>query len=127
MTRPRGRPGGDGFGGKGVGPSTNVLGRASLGACIALGASIWAAKLGVPIEDLEVDVTTDFDARGFLGVADIPPGWRDVHYRVRVTSPAPREEVERLLEKVHEHSPIRDCLTRPLAVGREWKIHAPVG
>jgi uncharacterized OsmC-like protein len=53
-----------------------VLGRGALGSCLALGYAMWAIRLDVPIESLEVDVEADYDTRGELGVADdIPPGY----------------------------------------------------
>ncbi len=113
---------GEAFGGDGTGPSTNALGRAALGACIALGASIWAAKLDVPIEDLDVEVQTDLDAGGFLDVAERPPGWEGIRYRVRAVSPAPEAEVRRMLEIADRKSPIGDCLRRPLDVERSVEI-----
>ena len=43
-------------GGTGTAPTPGVLGRAALGSCLAIGYMIWASKMGVPIEKLEVEV-----------------------------------------------------------------------
>jgi len=61
------------------GPDPGVLGRASLGSCLAIGYALSAAKLGVPVTGIEVEVQADYDARGLLGIDDsIAPGWSAV-------------------------------------------------
>ena len=53
-------------------PTPGVLGRAALASCLAIGIAAWAARLGVPIDALEVEVQADFDARGELGMGRRP-------------------------------------------------------
>lgn len=66
-------------GGTNAGPNPGILGRGALGTCLAIGYAMWAARLGVPIDALEVDVEADYDRRGELGVADdVPPGYTQV-------------------------------------------------
>ena len=38
-----------------------MLGRGALGSCLAMGYMMWAAKLGVPIAGLEVEVQGEMD------------------------------------------------------------------
>lgn len=100
-------------------PTPGMLGRGALASCLTMGIASWAARLGVPIEALEVEVEADFDARGELGVGDdIPPGYSEVRYRVRVESPAPRHELDRLLEMAERHSPYLDVFGRALTLRR---------
>jgi uncharacterized OsmC-like protein len=102
------------------------LGRAALGSCLAFGYAMWAARLGVPIDALEVVVEADYDSRGELGVADdVPPGYLQVRYRVNVTSPAPEEDVRRLVETADRYSPYRDVFARAHDMRRELVITAP--
>jgi len=66
-------------GGTGAGPNPGIIGRGALGSCLALGYAMWAARLGVRIDALEVEVEADYDSRGELGVADdVPPGYTQV-------------------------------------------------
>ena len=58
------------YGGTGDGPNPGVLGRAALASCLAITYGMWAARLGVPFDSLEVDVEADYDVRGELGVDD---------------------------------------------------------
>lgn len=47
------------LGGRSDMPGPSLLLRVALGACFAQTAALWAAKLGVPIDHLEVEVETD--------------------------------------------------------------------
>ncbi|NIV03707.1 MAG: OsmC family peroxiredoxin, partial [Calditrichae bacterium] len=59
-------------GGNNQGPNPGIFGRAALGSCLAIGYMRWAAKLGVPISKIDIEVQTDYDARGEYGVAKVP-------------------------------------------------------
>ncbi len=114
------------YGGTGEGPNPGVLGRAALGTCLALGYAIWAARLGVSVEALEVEVQADYDVRGELGVADnVPPGYLAVRYLVTVESAAPEADVLRVLDIADRYSSWRDDFARALPVTREVRIRAP--
>src|SRR5882672_5952296 len=60
---------GEKSGGTNAGPNPGILGRGALGSCLAIGYAMWAARLGVPIESLDVEVEADYDRRGELGVS----------------------------------------------------------
>ncbi len=113
------------WGGTNAGPDPGVLGRGSLGACLAIGYGVWAARLGVPIDALEVVVQGDYDSRGELGIADdVPPGYLQVRYLVTVTSPAPEAEVRHVLDMADKHSPYLDVHARAHDMRREITIVA---
>ena len=100
-------------GGEESAPTPGMLGRGALASCIVVGFSMWAARLGVPINALEVEVQGDFDARGELGVGDnIPPGYQEVRYLISVDSPASEKTIADLLETVESHSPYVDVFSR---------------
>jgi uncharacterized OsmC-like protein len=110
-------------GGTNAGPNPGVMGRAALGSCLAIGYGMWAARLGVPIDTLDVEVEADYDSRGELGVSDVvPPGYSQVRYRVSVTSPAPESDVRRLVDTADKYSPFRDVFARAHDVRRELVI-----
>jgi hypothetical protein len=53
-----------------------------------------------------VEVEVDLDLSGLLGDDDtLPPAPDEMRVRVYVDSPAPRAEVERILELADRHSP----------------------
>jgi len=113
-------------GGNGAGPDAGVYGRAALGACLSIGYAMWGAKLGVPLDGIEVEVHADYDARGMFGVDDnVPPGWGAVRYVVRIESSAPQADVQRVIDYADKHSPLLDDFSRPLSITRELHISAP--
>jgi uncharacterized OsmC-like protein len=94
-------------GGGSSAPDPDQLMRASLGASIAIGCRIWAARLSVPIDAIELELVTDADARGALGVsADVPIGWSRVRVDVKITSPAPDDDVRRVFETAVRLNPM---------------------
>jgi uncharacterized OsmC-like protein len=99
-------------GGAGAGPTPGVYGRGALGSCLAIGYLMWAAKMGVPIDALEVLVEADYDDNGLFGTADVLPGYSEVRYTVTVESSAPEAEVLRMLDEGDAHSPYLDIFRR---------------
>jgi len=112
-------------GGDGRGPDPGVYGRTALGSCLAIGYMFWAAKLGVVISHLDVEVQADYDSGGYHGVADVPPGYSQVRYIVSVESDAPEADLLRLLEQAEAHSPYLDVFTRAIDVRRDVRITRP--
>jgi hypothetical protein len=72
------------LGGGDTAPNPGVFGRAALGSCLAIGYMIRAAKYGVPIASLEVEVQADYDTGALLGTSLTPPGYGEVRYAVIV-------------------------------------------
>ena len=104
-------------------PTPGVLGRGALAGCLTIGIAAWAARLGVPLDGLEVEVQADFDARGELGMGEVPPGYQEVRYIVSITSPAPRDELDRLLAMAERHSPYLDVFGRAIALKRALRVN----
>jgi uncharacterized OsmC-like protein len=115
---------GEKSGGNNAGPGPGTLGRGALGSCLAIGYGMWAARLGVPLHSLEIEVAADYDSRGELGVSDdVRPGYTQVRYTVTVDSPASREDVLRVLDTADKYSPYRDVFTDQNDVQRT--VHFP--
>lgn len=109
-------------GGNDAGPGPGILERAALGSCLAIGYATWAAKMDVPLDRIEVDVETEFDARGSLGITDQAPGFRRICYRVRIESSAPKEEIRKVVDEADAHSPVRDDFRRAIPMERDLHI-----
>lgn len=105
-------------GGEDSAPTPGMLGRGALASCLAIGITMWAARRGVPVDSVEVEVEADFDARGELGVGDAGTGYREVRRVVSIASPAPRETLVDLVETAERHSPYLDVFARPQSMRR---------
>ena len=105
------------IGGNNTAPSPGVLGRGALASCLVIGLSRWAARLGVPLDALEVEVEAELDARGELGMDErIRPGYGEVRYTISIRSPAPRELVDDLIATAERHSPYLDVFGQAVAL-----------
>ncbi len=93
-------------GGTGSAPHPGQMMRASIAACLAMGYRLWSARLGVAIEDVEVDVLCESDARGQLGIDGVSVGWQRIVVDVRLGSRAPEADVRRVVETADRLSPL---------------------
>src|SRR4051812_7367088 len=94
-------------GGMGAGPHPDQLMRAGLGASLAMGYRTWAARLGVALDAIEIELTCSYDVRGQMGVSeDVAVGWQQVRFDVRVTSPAPEDALRLVVETANRLSPM---------------------
>ncbi|MBA2293335.1 MAG: OsmC family protein [Gemmatimonadales bacterium] len=113
----------DNAGGSGAGPTPGVFGRAALGSCLAMGITMYAAKLGIAIETLEVEIQADYDDGAMYGVSDSPPGYTEVRYAVRIESTADEDAILHMLDEADRHSPYLDVFQRAQACRRSVQIN----
>jgi uncharacterized OsmC-like protein len=109
-------------GGSASAPTPGVFGRAAFGSCLAVCYMMHAAKLGVPITSLEIEVQADYDNAGLFGVGTLPPGYTEVRYTVTVESPAPESDITRVLDEGDAHSPYLDIFSRDVTCRRSVRI-----
>jgi uncharacterized OsmC-like protein len=111
-------------GGEDSAPTPGALGRGALASCLAIGIAVWAARLEVPIEGLEVEVQTDFDARGELGMGvGVDPGYAQVRYQVSIESRAHKEDVDAVVGLAERHSPYLDVFGRAMDLHRALRLN----
>lgn len=113
-------------GGNDAGPGPGILERSALGSCLAIGYTQQAAVMEIPIDSIEVQVESDFDARGQFGLTDNPPGFKALRYRVIIESPAPETEVREMIDKADARSPVLDDFKRPLPIERKIDIKSKI-
>jgi len=111
-----------GEGGGGRAPHPGQLLRASIAACLALGYRAWAARLSVPLDAAEVEVTCELDVRGQLGVAeDVAIGWQRLIIASHLRGPAPEAELRRIAQHAERLSPMLANLAP--AIERVHRVH----
>jgi uncharacterized OsmC-like protein len=114
------------YGGTGAGPNPGVFGRGTVAACLTIGFSMWAARLGVPLSGLEVEVEADYDVRGELGVDEsVPPGYLAMRYRITVESDAPEADIRRLTDVGLRTSSWLDTIARAVPMTGSVAIRRP--
>ena len=102
------------FAGYNLGPSSPELQLGVLGSCLTHVFLIQAARLEVPLESLEVEVSGEMDPRaGRPGFEDVPVYPHNLRYTVRVVSPAAPDTIAELHEAVERACPILNLLVNP--------------
>jgi uncharacterized OsmC-like protein len=109
-------------GGGGSAPSPGWLYRASLAACVLSLATMRAAQLSLGSLRCEVDVDSQSDDRGILGLdASVPAGPLSVRIAFRISADdADRERLEEVARWAVGHCPVAE------AVGREVPVTVEV-
>lgn len=111
-------------GGGASAPSPGWFMRAALAACDATLVAMEAARDGIELTDLEVQVDSESDFRGVLGVDQgvLPgPSWVRIAIRLSAAS-ATDEQLHELVARAESRSPVRSCLTREVSVTTEVAI-----
>lgn len=109
-------------GGAGSAPNPGILGRASLGSCLAIGYAMWAAWRGIELHEIAIEVQADFDTAAEYGLTESHPGYRQVRCNVRVRSNAPAEAVRAVLEEAGRCSSYLAVWTKP----QDVRLHIEV-
>jgi uncharacterized OsmC-like protein len=110
-----------GVGGQGEHPSPGWLFRAAIASCVASGIGMEAAREGIRLSSLEVEVDSESDDRGILGMdQSVPAG--PLSTRVRVRAKADGVDDERLravLARGAARCPVYDATKRSIDVSLE--------
>ncbi|MGV9800107.1 OsmC family protein [Mycobacterium sp. NPDC003449] len=102
-----------------LGPTSPELQLGVLGSCVAHTVLIHASTRSIPLDAVQVDVSATLDPRGGVdGFEEAPRQPTGLHYTVRVSSPAPSGEIERLLAHVDDVCPVLNLLRAPTQVSR---------
>jgi len=105
-------------GGSGSAPSPGWFMRAAVAACVASLATMRAAQLGLGGFSVEVDVDSESDDRGILGLdASVPGGPLSMRIGLRMAADgAGLDALEELAVWAVEHCPVSDALRRAIPV-----------
>ena len=107
-----------GIGGLGVAPGPGWLLRASIAACVASVAGMRAAELSLRGFRCEVDVDSESDDRGILGLDPaVPAGPLSLRIAIRLAADgAEDEQMRELAAWAVEHCPVADAVRRAVPV-----------
>lgn len=98
---------------------------ASLASCQAITYRIWAAKLGIALDGVEVAAEGDLDLHGFFGLdTDVRPGFTSIRLAVTPLGPEAPERYRELAEAVDEHCPVLDLFRNATPVERRLAVAA---
>lgn len=111
-------------GGEGTAPSPGWLLRAALAACDATLVAMEAARSGIELTALEVEVSSESDDRGLLGVGDgVPAGPLTVRTVIRIAVAAgDQDRLAAVLRAAEAHSPVADAVRRAISLETQVEI-----
>ena len=97
----------------------------SLIGCQVVTYRFWAVRLGIRLDDVQIDAVGDLDVRGFFGLDDaVRPGFGEIRLQVRLTGPESAERYAELQEAVDAHCPVLDLFTHPTSVSTALEVVA---
>jgi uncharacterized OsmC-like protein len=110
-----------GIGGKASAPSPGWFLRAAEASCLAALIAIRAASVGITLRSVDVEVDSESDDRGILGLDDaIPAGALSGRAVVSIDAPdADRGAIEALAAWALEHCPVTDTVRRAVPMELE--------
>lgn len=108
---------------KGANPIEHLL--AALASCTVISYQVWAGKLGLTLDGVDVDLNGDIDLAGFFGTEDgVRPGFQGIELAVRLAGPESEGDYRRLEEAVATHCPVLDNLTNGVPVRTTVEVPA---
>lgn len=112
-------------GGDDTGANPIELLLAALAACIEAAFHEFATHEGLKITSVEADVQGRLDLRGlFMVDENVPPGFEEITYTLRVRTLDDPDRVRALAEKVILHCPVVDSLVRAIPVSGTVDVEA---
>jgi uncharacterized OsmC-like protein len=112
-----------GVGGQGEHPSPGWLLRAAIASCVASTIGMEAAREGVELSSLEVEVDSESDDRGILGMDEsVPAGPLSTRIQVRAKADGVDDErLRQVLERGAARCPVCDATKRAVDVSLEFQ------
>jgi uncharacterized OsmC-like protein len=86
---------------------------ASVGTCLTIGWVTNAVRRGIDFRDLRIDVSGDYDLRGYLGIDETRPGFGSISYTVHVDTDADDATLEDIRKAAEAGSPMVDNAANP--------------
>ena len=96
---------------------------AALNACMAVGYVAKSAVLGIELSRLEIETTGQLDLRGYFELDEqIPPGYRQLDYTVRIAGNGSAEQFSEIHQAVMRSSPNFFNLAQPICMNGRLEV-----
>jgi uncharacterized OsmC-like protein len=86
------------LGGEGKAPTPGFYFRAALAGCIAIGIKMTAARQGIALDAVDIDIEMDFDDSALIGMGTNSAAPLETRFTIRLRSPAAAERLRALVE-----------------------------
>lgn len=112
-------------GGRDEAPNPGFYGRGSIAACLVQGYAIALAERGIEVTKIEVEISGEVDARGFLGVGEVSPHYNFMQAKVILVADGSEEVIRAALDYADSHSPWLGNLIAAIPFTREMDLTKP--
>jgi len=111
-----------GVGGPGTAACSGDLLLGALAACAQLTCQLVATAMGIPIEQIRVEVQGEMDLSGTLGISkEVAVGFQDIHTKFEISAPAATtEQLESLKTKTEQYCVVMQTLMQPPTLRTSW-------
>lgn len=111
-------------GGSNTAPSPGWLLRAATATCVATLIGMKAALEGIELGNVQVDVDSQSDDLGILGIdEEVPAGPLSVSVRVNIDANGnDPEKLKEIVEWAHDHCPLCDATKRAVPISLETEV-----
>lgn len=111
------------MGGDEAGPTPGFFFRAGIAGCVAIGIKMTAAREGMAVESIDVDVEMDFDDSAMFGMGNNSAAPLATRFTIALRSDAPWDEVTAMVDRALAADPfflaLRDAQTVSASVVRQ--------
>ena len=111
-----------GVGGPGTAACSGDLLLGALAACAQLTCQLVATAMGIPIEQIRVEVEGEMDLSGTLGISkEAAVGFESIHTKFEISAPeATTEQLEALKKKTEQYCVVMQTLMKPPTLTTSW-------
>jgi len=104
------------LGGTNKGPNPVEVLLSSLGGCLSIVGHVVADEMDLNLTNFKLKIEGDLDPRGFMGTADVPPGFQDIRVNVELIEGVPEDKIDEFIKRIQVRCPIEDTLKRKIEV-----------
>ncbi len=90
----------------------------ALGACQSIVVAAFAEAQDFTFEEYHVELEGDLDPDGFMGLADVRPGFQEIRYTMNFKTTESQEKTEEFAQFVESSCPVGDCLANGVKLVR---------
>ncbi len=90
----------------------------ALGACQSIVVAAFAESQDFTYESFHVELEGDLDPDGFMGLADVRPGFQEIRFNMHFKTTETQEKTEAFADFVESVCPVGDCLANGVKLVR---------
>ena len=87
---------------------------------------LYAARMGIQLDSLEIDADGIVPGRGQHGFKGFKPGMKEINYKIRIKSKENKESIMKLVEAAEKYCPAINTLKDPPSLKREVILNGKI-